>query len=205
VLRPAALALCVVALAGPAGCGGGGDGADTATLPRSSLPASGGEELEHDADRSAEGVEGASVCRLLPAGDVERIVRVRPLRAARNDSLDLSICAYRHGDAGVRVLLDGAADATRRYYNQFSEAAQKLNTIPSLRPHNVRGVGDDRTYGGTGAYWTRGRAQLVAFEADRIARVTVSVPGQSDARRRREAARIAKLVFARMPAERAGP
>src|SRR5690606_33881306 len=108
VRRLLMFALCVVVLAG---CGGGGDDAGTATLKPSREPKSNGFGLQHDADRTAEGVEGASVCRLLRARDVERIVHVRPLRAARNDSLDLSICAYRHGRAGVRVLLDGAADA----------------------------------------------------------------------------------------------
>ncbi|UGS34080.1 hypothetical protein [Capillimicrobium parvum] len=190
-----------LAAAALAACGSGGS---ATTTYRSSLSASNGEELEHDADRSAEGVDGLSVCPLLPTRTVEKVVGVSGLRAERNDSLDLSICRYARGAVNVRILLDGAADATRRYYNQLSEAQQKFNPIPDLRPHDVRHVGDDSTYGGTGAFWTRGRAQLVAFSADRIARVTVHVPAQSDARRKAEAARLAKLIFARAPAERDG-
>jgi len=194
------LCLCLPAVV-LAACGSGGDGAPTtaSTTHRSSLSASNGEELEHDSDRTAEGVAGSSVCTLLPARDVERIAGVHGLGVERNDSLDLSICRYARGPVNVRILLDGAADATRRYFNQFSEAQQKFNPIPALRPRNVRHVGDDSTYGGAGAFWTRARAQLVAFSEDRIARVTVQIPGQSDRRRKAEAARLAKVVFARMP------
>jgi len=191
-----------------AGCGGdGGDepaGAPTGTTYRSSLSASNGEELERDADRSAEGVEGASVCTLLPAREVRHVIGRPDLRARRNDSLDLSQCRYGHGRAVVRVMLDGAADATRRYFNQLSEAYQKFNTIPSLRPRDVPGVGDDDTYGGVGAFWTRGRLQLVAFHAERIARVMVNVPGQTDAAAKRDAIALTKRLFARLPAARDG-
>jgi hypothetical protein len=191
-----------------AGCGGdGGDepaGAPTGTTYRSSRSASNGEELERDADRSAEGVEGASVCTLLPAREVRHVIGRPDLRARRNDSLDLSQCRYGHGRAVVRVMLDGAADATRRYFNQLSEAYQKFNTIPSLRPRDVPGVGDDDTYGGVGAFWTRGRLQLVAFHAERIARVMVNVPGQTDAAAKRDAIALTKRLFARLPAARDG-
>lgn len=195
----------VVLLALLAGCGD--DDPPTSTTPtgtvgRVSLPASNGEELERDVDRSAEGVDGLSVCTLLPARRVSRLTRAPGLRPHRNDSLDLSICRYAAGGVNVRVLLDGAADATRRYYNQLSEAYQKFNTIPSLKPHNVKGVGDDSTYGGTGAFWTTGREQLVAFSDDRIARVTVHVPGSANAQRKAAAMALARALFAELPRER---
>jgi hypothetical protein len=196
--------LCCLTLAA---CGGDDDrAAAPATDPgRVSLPASNGEELEADTDRSAEGVEGQSVCAMLARARVERVVGVTGLRPHRNDSLDLSICRYSaRGRVNVRVLLDGASDATRRYYNQLSEAYQKFNTIPSLKPHNVERVGDDKTYGGTGAFWTSGREQLVAFKADRIARVTVHVPGSTNAERRAAASELARAVFAAMAEERQG-
>lgn len=193
-----------------AGCGDDGPSTSTSastfpeTVGRVSGPASNGEELERDTDRSAEGVDGLSVCDLLAVERVERMTGATGLRARPNDSLDLSICRYAGGGVNVRVFLDGAADATRRYYNQLYEAYQKFNTIPSLKPHNVTGVGDDSTYGGTGAFWTKGRRQMVAFDRDRIARVTVSVPGSTDAQRRSQAGAIAKALFAQMPKERQG-
>jgi len=195
----------LVAVAALAGCGGDDGGSPTTTTVfNSSLSSSNGEELEHDRSRRAQGVEGDSVCRLIPVADVEKVVDTPGLRAQPTDSLDLSTCRYSKGEVNVRVILDGAADATRRYFNQQSEAYQKFNTIPSLKPHNVRHVGDDSTYGNAGAYWTVGRAQLVAFKADRIARVTVYIPGQSDARRKGEAGDLAKLLFDRMKPEQDG-
>jgi hypothetical protein len=193
-----------VALAALPGCGGDSGSNATTTVLKSSLSASNGEELEHDKSRDAQGVDGDSVCRLIPAADVEEVVDVAGLKAQTTDSLDLSTCRYSKGEANVRVILDGAADATRRYFNQQAEAYQKFNTIPKLKPHNVRHVGDDSTYGNAGAYWTIGRAQLVAFKADRIARVTVYVPGQSDARRKGEASDLARMLFDRMKPEQDG-
>jgi hypothetical protein len=192
------LVLAAVAALALAGCGGGDDAPTATTVYRSSLSNSNGEELEHDKSRAAQGVVGQSVCTLIPVAEVEQAVGVDGLQPEKSDSLDLSTCRYAKGDVNVRVILDGAADATRRYYNQQAEAYQKFNTIPSLKPHNVRHVGDDHTYGNAGAYWTVGRAQLVAFKDDRIARVTVFVPGQSDARRKAEASTLAKTLFARM-------
>ena len=197
---PALLLIACCAVGLPA-CGGD-DPQPTTSVGRVSGPASNGEELEADTDRSAQGVDGLSVCALLPAARVQRLAGVSGLREERNDSLDLSICRYSRGRVNIRVMLDGAADATRRYYNQLSEAAQKFNTIPSLRPHNVKGVGDDRTYGGTGAWWTNGREQLVAFSDDRIARVTVHVPGTTNAQRRAAAVRVTRALFAKLPEER---
>lgn len=185
-------------------------GTRSGTVYRSSLSASNGEDLEHDRDRSAEGVAGRSVCTMLPPRRVEATLRAagvggaRGLRPERNDSLDLSICRYAHGGVNVRVLLDGAADATRRYYNQLTEAAQKFNPDPSLRPRTMRHVGDDSTYGGAGAYWTRARDQLIAFDNDRIVRITVHVPGQPESRRRAAAAHLARRLFAMLPHEHDG-
>jgi hypothetical protein len=194
----------LLAVATLIGCGGDSASKTATTVYHSSLSSSNGEELEHDKSRAAQGVEGDSVCRLISAGDVEQVVDVGGLKARPTDSLDLSTCRYSKGAVNVRVILDGAADATRRYFNQQAEAYQKFNTVPSLKPHNVRHVGDDSTYGNAGAYWTVGRAQLVAFKSDRIARVTVYVPGQSDARRKDEAADLAKLLFDRMKPEQDG-
>ncbi|HEY8584402.1 MAG TPA: hypothetical protein VIL49_15700 [Capillimicrobium sp.] len=189
--------LCVVLLTG---CGGGEDAPSTvAEEPgRVSGPASNGEELERDVQRTAAGVDGLSVCELLPVSQIERITGVRGLRAKTTDSLNLSVCDYRGRGATVAVMLDGAGDATRRYFNQLYEAYQKFNTVPSLKAHNVKGVGDDGTYGGTGAWWTVGRAQLVGFDDDRITRVAVVVPGSTNAERKAAAIAITRKLFAKV-------
>jgi hypothetical protein len=120
------------------------------------------------------------------------------MHATENDSFQLSICRYAGRGAIVRVTLDGAADATRRYFNLAAEADQ----LPKL--HRIDGdfrlvwnVGDDDTYGGAGAFWQRTAHRLVAIHADRIARVTVGAAGAGNRDRRLLASRLARRVLAR--------
>ncbi len=95
-MRPAPLLALALALA-VAGCGGTstGSAAHTATSR---------DQLRAD----AVGTDGLSVCTLVPLATVQRVVRVAGLRAAANDSLDLSQCRYATRRARVRVLLDAA-------------------------------------------------------------------------------------------------
>jgi hypothetical protein len=199
-----------------AGCGDGGSGDAGRTTPRtgttpnppmsrSTLPSrSSSLSFKRDKSRTAVGVdEDASVCGLLPAAEVSRAAtdvlgHEAALRATENDSFELSICRYARGGAVVRVTLDGAADATRRYFNMAAEADQ----IPKLQRGDgdfrlVWNVGDDDTYGGAGAYWQSSLHRLVAIRFDRIARVTVAAAGSSDRRRRALASRLARRVLAR--------
>jgi hypothetical protein len=174
-------------------------------MSRTTLPSSHSSlSFRRDKSRTAVGVDAdASVCALLPAGEVAREVaavigRTPPLRATENDSFELSICRYAGGGAVVRVVLDGATDATRRYFNMAAEADQ----IPKLQRGDadfrlVWNVGDDDTYGGAGAYWQSSLHRLVAIRFDRIARVTVAAAGSSDRRRRALASRLARRVLAR--------
>jgi hypothetical protein len=195
-----------------AGCGGGADrhAPTTSTSPtppvsRATLPSSNSSlSFRRDASRKAAGV-GADqrVCGLLHADEVAREVaavtgRAPRMHATENDSFQLSICRYAGRGAIVRVTLDGAADATRRYFNLAAEADQ----LPKL--HRIDGdfrlvwnVGDDDTYGGAGAFWQRTAHRLVAIHADRIARVTVGAAGAGNRDRRLLASRLARRLLAR--------
>jgi hypothetical protein len=174
-----------------AGCGGSSSPEPTAPTATSL------NELEAD----AAGTQGLSICALLPVGQVERTVAVDGLRATPNDSLDLSQCRYAGADVNVRILLDGAAQAQRRFFEQQAEAQQKFNTIPAMKPRDVPGVGDDSAPGSAGAFWTRARHQLVAIDDNRIARVTVDVPGRSQAPLKHEAGELARALFAAIDAQ----
>ena len=166
-----------------AGCG--------ASRPEPPVTATSLTRLEAD----AAGTRGLSICALLPVDRVERIVGVAGLDARANDSLDLAQCRYAARRVNVRVLLDGAAQAQRRYFEQQAEAQQKFNTIPAMKPRDVTGVGDDATPGSAGAFWTRARHQLVAIDHERIARVTVDVPGRAEATLKRQAGDLARQLF----------
>jgi hypothetical protein len=194
-----------------AGCGGGGSGgggnapATTAAgQPTTTASGQGSRPLRHDTSRTSAGIAaGDQVCRLLGAAEVATTIRavtgrLPRLHAEPNDSFELSICRYSGSGALVRVVLDGAADATRRYFDMETEASQ----LPRLLNQRVDfrlvwDVGDDRTYGGAGAYWTPSRHQLIAIHADRIARVAVTASGSVDRQRRVVASRLARRVLVR--------
>jgi hypothetical protein len=194
------------------GCGGGDDGtpdrrATTTVTTAPGTPTTstqGLRPLRRDRSRVAAGIaRGREVCRVLRAGEVASTVAAvtgrRPsLRAHANDSFELSVCRYSGRGALVRVVLDGATDATRRFFNMLTEA----NELPILLHgrNNFRlvwDVGDDRTYGGAGAYWIRSRHQIIAIHADRIVRVTAAAPGAGDRQRRIIASRLARRVLVR--------
>jgi hypothetical protein len=179
------------------GCGGGSD-AGTPTIQHPN-------RLSKDTSRTAADVPPDRLaCGLLTADEVAETAaavthRTPRLQAHASDSYQLSVCLFSGRGGLVRVSLDGASDATRRYYNMSTEAAE----IPHLlgRRKNfllVRHVGDDDTYGGAGAYWQRNSSRLIAIHDDRIQRVTVTVAGSTDRQRRTLASRLAQRVFARL-------
>jgi hypothetical protein len=188
------LLLVSLALLLLAGCG------DSSSPPSSNASTDRGWNSPADLEQDAVGTKGLRVCELLPVEKVEHVVHVDGLRAAPNDSLDLAQCRYADHGVNVRVLLDGASQAIRRYFDQQAEAQQKFNTIPAMKPRDVHGVGDDKTYGSAGAFWTRARHQLVAIEDKRIARVTVDVPGRAQAPLKHEAGELARALFAAIDA-----
>ena len=125
------------------------------------------------------------------------------LERTANDSLDLSFCEFRDRggpDTYVKLTLDTAVRAVRRYYNLISEARQ----LPSIGtggeedsyPVLVRNVGDDGTYGGAGAYWTPSQLDLISIKDERIVKVHFYVDGVSQVAAREASAELAKRAFA---------
>ena len=193
--------MTIVALAATTamiGCGGGGSDAATPTIQHPN-------RLSKDTSRTAADVPSDRLaCDLLSADEVAQASaavthRTPHLQPHASDSYQLSVCLFSGRGGLVRVSLDGASDATRRYYNMATEAAE----IPKLlgRRKNfllVRNVGDDDTYGGAGAYWQRNSNRLIAIHDDRIQRVTATIEGSTDRERRVLASRLARHVFARL-------
>ena len=190
--------LTLVALTAAVGSGGGGSDAATPTIQHPN-------RLSKDTSRTAADVPSdRHACDLLTADEVAEASaavthRTPHLQPHASDSYQLSVCLFSGRGGLVRVSLDGASDATRRYYNMATEAAE----IPKLlgRRKNfllVRGVGDDDTYGGAGAYWQRNSNRLIAIHDDRIQRVTATIAGSTDRERRVLASRLARRVFARL-------
>ena len=185
--------VCLVAgLPLTTGCGDGDEGAGWPERTEAFKPT----ELE-DAGRS--GTLTQSACDLLAGGEVARAAARPGLRPASraNDSTNLSICDWRGGGLRVQVVVDAAPHAQLRFFNQLSEQLQFHNPDPEFRPRQLRGIGDDKAYGGAGAWWTRSTKQLVAYAKKRM-RVRVVDESLGERQRRRTAARVARLVVGRL-------
>jgi hypothetical protein len=153
-------------------------------------------------DAGESGTLRQSACGLLRPREVARMAG-RPglrLRPTRNDSNDLSICDWRGGGLRVQLVIDAAPSAQLRFYNQLAEQLQFHNPDPEYRPRQIRGVGDDGTYGGAGAWWTRATKQLVAYRAKRILKIRVVDEDFADRARRRTAVGVGRASFARLSA-----
>jgi hypothetical protein len=138
------------------------------------------------------GRETRSACSLLSPADVARLAR-RPglrFRASANNSTDLSICDWRGGGVRVELVLDTAPRAQLRFYNQLSEQLEYYNQDRLRRPYQLKHVGDDKAYGGAGAWWTKSKKQLIAYSGNRILRIRA--PDQAGA------VRVARAAFRRL-------
>jgi hypothetical protein len=138
------------------------------------------------------GREARTACSLLSASQVARLVR-RPgarLEPAANNSTDLSICDWRGPGVRVQLVLDSAPRAQLRFYNQLSEQLEYYNQDRLRRPYQLKHVGDDNAYGGAGAWWTKSKKQLIAYDDNRILRVRAAD--------KRSAARVGRRAFRRL-------
>ena len=73
----------------------------------------------------------------------------------------------------LKLIVDSAPQAQLRYYNLLAEQHEYHNADPELKARQIKGVGEDSAYGGAGAWWTRGRNQLVVYDHDKILKVRV--------------------------------
>lgn len=165
-----------------------------------------GADREQFIGRSGTGTKTA--CELVSTSAVEQLVaqaggRRVPLERSANNSLDLSFCEFRERsgpDVYVKLTLDTAVRAVRRYYNLIVEARQ----LPSIgtggeeasRPVLVRNVGDDGTYGGAGAFWIPAQLDLTSIKDERIVKVHTYVAGATRFEAREASAELAKRAFA---------
>jgi hypothetical protein len=139
------------------------------------------------------GTVKARACTVLSGSFVSRSIgATSALPATPNNSLDLSICDWDESGKHVKLMIDTAPKAQLRYYNLLAEQHEYYNADPERKARQIRGVGEDSAYGGAGAWWTRARNQLVAYDHDKIVKVRVNVRGFSDAEARATAVRLAK-------------
>jgi hypothetical protein len=100
----------------------------------------------------------------------------------------------------VKLFVDTAPKAQLRYYNLLAEQHEYYNADPARKARQIKGVGEDSAYGGAGAWWTRDRNQLVAYDHNKIVKVRVNVDGFSDAKARAASIAIAKRAIRKLRA-----
>jgi hypothetical protein len=188
----------VILAIGVVGCGGDDDSASSDSPYKLRTTPFRTSELKQPADS---GTVDVRACKILPPSVVARSLPVEgvALRASPNNSLDLSICDWHGGPVSdVKLTVDTAPRAQLRYYNLLAEQHEYYNADPARKARQIKGVGEDSAYGGAGAWWTRARNQLVAYDRDKIIKVRVNVRGFSDAAARAAAVRLAKRAVRRL-------
>jgi hypothetical protein len=134
----------------------------------------------------------ASACRLVPPAAVRAAVGGGKLTRHADETPGLSVCSDERAGVSVRVSVDSATRAPRRYFNRITEQYEFHAGDPENAPQLITGIGDDkRALGGAGAYWVPANHQLLATAGDRTVIVALYVRGRGDAATRRAAARLA--------------
>ncbi len=176
-MRAVRAAVLVVALAG---CGGGDEPARPAAARPEPLAC---RALSPGAARAALVAAGTTA----PARfEVER----------KPETRELSDCRDFDGDrAGVWLTIDRAVQAQKRYWYRMTEADQFSADGRGKAVRRVMGIGQDRTYGGAGAFWSQSLNRLMAYRDDTILVVGFRAEGLSDAAARRGAAGVARHAF----------
>jgi hypothetical protein len=146
-------------------------------------------------DPGESGTLDTKACDVLSARAVARAGGAGEARLSTrpNNSLDLTICEWHGGPVrSVKLLVDSAPRAQLRFYNLLAEQHEFHNADPARKARQIKGIGEDSTYGGAGAWWTRATRQLVAYDHDKIVKVRVNVSGFGDRQARATAVTLAK-------------
>jgi hypothetical protein len=158
--------------------------------------------------------EDRAACDVFHERDVARVVlrtSGRRLEAIgetiveRMDSDETSSCGYYagpHDDVAVKVVIDGALNPAKRYWYRMTELNQRSANWSGPDPRLVEGVGQDRSYGGAGAFWVPSMSKLTAYRDERMLTVIFFVPGVGDRESSRAAASLARTVYRRLFGDR---
>ena len=178
--------MIVAAAALAAGCGGGDDDSGSGSDYKLRTTAFKSNAVREPGESGTQKVRACNV------------LRFSGLAASPNNSLDLSICEWDGPGKHFKLMVDTAPKAQLRYYNLLSEQHEYYNADPELKARQIKGVGEDSAYGGAGAWWTRGRNQLVVYDHNKILKVRVNVNGWSDARARAAAIVLGKRAVRKL-------
>ena len=149
------------------------------------------------------GPKGKTACQAIHTADIRPLLATagstatRVTRTKRN-SYELSDCRFHSRDAATWVTIDRAVDAAKRFWYRMEEQQEFHAPDAARRPHHIKGIGQDRTYGGSGAFWTPSLNRLIAYRDRTMIIVGFTVKGSTDQQRERGAVKLAKLTFRRL-------
>ena len=155
-----------------------------------------------------------NACQIFHESDVARLVlrttgrqldEIGKTIVERTDSDETSSCGYYagpHDDVAVKLVVDRAAQSQKRYWYRLVELNQRSANWSGPDPRLVFGVGQDKTYGGAGAFWNPSLSKLVAWRDDTMLTVIFFVPGVDDRESSRAAASVAKAAYRRLFGDR---
>ena len=158
--------------------------------------------------------EDQAACTVLREADVAKVVLetsgrkmsdIGPTDVERTDSDETSACGYYagpHDDVAVKLIIDRAPKADKRYWYRMEELNQRSDNWSGPDPRGIRKVGQDRTYGGVGAFWVPSLSKLTAYRDERMLTVIFFVPGVDDRRSSAAAAGLARTVYRRLFGDR---
>ena len=144
------------------------------------------------------------VARVVLRTSGRRLEEIGETIVERMDSAETSSCGYYAGprdDVAVKVVLDRALNPAKRYWYRMTELNQRSDNWSGPDPRVVRGVGQDRSYGG-GAFWVPSTSKLTAYRDETMLTVIFFVPGVGDGDSSRAAASIARTVYRRLFGDR---
>ena len=143
----------------------------------------------------------SDVARIVEGTTGKRLADIGKPVVERTDSDETSSCGYYAGpsdDVAIKLVIDGALNPAKRYWYRVTELNQRADNWKGPRPRLVFHVGQDKSYGGAGAFWNPSQSKLVAFRDEKMLTVIFFVPGVGDRRSSGAAADLARLVYKRL-------
>ena len=177
----------------------GGEDAPPAPVPKAQTTET--KPVARDEQSACQIFHESDVARLVLRTTGRRLEEIGDTDVERMDSEQTSSCGYYAGpqdDVAVKLIVDRAAQSQKRYWYRLEELNQRSDNWSGPDPRLVFGIGQDKTYGGAGAFWNPSLSKLIAWRDDTMLTIIFFVPGVNDRDSSRAAASLARTAYRRL-------
>ena len=184
-----------------AACGG----EDEPTAPAQRAEPTQAERVARDEQSACQIFREPDAARLVLRTTGRRLEEIGKPEVERMDSEETSSCGYyagRQDDVAIKLIVDRAAQSQKRYWYRLEELNQRSDNWSGPDPRLVFGIGQDKTYGGAGAFWNPSLSKLIAWRDDTMLTIIFFVPEVNDRESSRAAASLAKTAYRRLFGDR---